>query len=113
MHYSTPWGKEIGFAQVALKVSTAEVFCSFHTCSAWNGAPAHHLRHSGLVAEPGAVLVPRCNTDIRGYPEGKVSPALSSQPRPRNRGLALPQHPPVLPSRPVKWDSREAKSLGM
>lgn len=38
---------------------------------------------------------------------------LSAQAKGQDRGLALPPHPPMLPSSPVKWHSREAKSLGM
>lgn len=68
MHCPTPWGKEIGIVQVTSKAST---------CPAWIC-----VCHS-----------PLCNTNLRGHPESRASPELSSQPRPMDRGLAIPQQP--------------------
>lgn len=119
MHCSSPWGKGDWSCPGGLKGvhEPAKMSCSFNTCSAWNGATARHLHHSGLVAEPGlgAELVLLWNTDMRGHAESRASPTFSSQPRPQDRtgGSALPQHSPMLPSSLWRWDSREARSLGM
>lgn len=93
--------------------------CSFRTCSAWNGATARHLHHSGLVAEPGlgAELVLLWNTDMKGHAESRASPTFSSQPRPQDRtgGSALPQHHQCfpaacgggIPERPDPWGCKD------
>lgn len=106
---SLSWGKEIGLVQVASEVTTNLLKCSapftlaqlgMCSCSSspslclWWQKPLEH-RHERTPQEQSEPCI-----------------LLSAQTKGQDRGLSLPQHPPVLPSNPVKWTPERPNPWG-